>query len=188
MSDEWLAWSAGLFDGEGCMSLLRHRTHAGYYVGEMSITQLGCGDDQPAVLRRFLSIVSVGKIYGPYAQAGATDSVYRWKCHTVGDFRRVHSRLSPWISAVKSRQIARGMDVLLRQPKLPRGNPAWGRDKTHCVHGHEYATARIRPYVARRSGTERRPNQFCLQCLREYAHLAREEKKRSAVDEDRRSR
>ena len=183
--DEWRAWAAGLFDGEGSMSLLRHGTRAGYFVAEMSVTQLG-RSGQPEVLRRFIGIAGAGRIYGPYLQEGASQDVYRWKCHTIEDFESVRSRLAPWQSGVKAAQIARAMSVLLAQPKLPRGNPAWGRDKTHCVHGHDYSTARIRSYVARTSGQRRRDNQMCLQCLREYARKRRETR-RSAADDDRRS-
>lgn len=183
--DEQCAWGAGLFDGDGSMSLLRHRTHDGHFVGEMSVTQVGA-TDQPEVLRRFVDIVGVGKIYGPYSQTGADGAVYRWKCHTLVDFVAVRTRLAPWLSMVKTAQIERAMSVLLAQPRLPRGNPAWGRDKTYCVHGHAYTSARIRPYAPRKAGGTRRVGRGCLQCLREYA-LKRRQKTRPTIDDDRRS-
>jgi hypothetical protein len=77
------------------------------------------------------------------------------------------------------------LDVMRSQPPLPRGNPAWGNRKTHCVNGHEYATARIRPFVGRGKNKERRDNKQCLVCLRDYARMQRARK--SAADDDRRS-
>jgi hypothetical protein len=183
--DEQSAWAAGLFDGEGSMSLLRHRTHGGHFVGEMSVTQLG-GVDQPEVLRRFVGIVNAGKIYGPYSQSGAGGAVYRWKCHTLAEFVAVRTRLAPWLSVVKTAQIQGVLSVLLAQPRLPRGNPTWGRDKTHCINGHAYAGARIRPYVARKPDGRHRSGRGCLECLREYARKRRQ-KKRPTIDDDRRS-
>jgi hypothetical protein len=182
---EQCAWAAGLFDGEGSMSLLRHGTHDGYFVGEMSVTQLGA-TEQPEVLRRFIEIVDAGKLYGPYSQNRTHGAVYRWKCHTLAEFVEVRTRLAPWLSAVKTAQVQGAMSVLLAQPRLPRGNPEWGRDKTHCINGHAYAGARIRPYVARKADGPHRRGRGCLECLREYASRRRQ-KKRPTIDDDRRS-
>ena len=184
-SDELVAWAAGLFDGEGCSALLHHRTHAGYLTPELSVTQSSRAGP-PEVLLRFASIVQTGAISGPYTQRLATMSVYRWKSSARHDAERVIDQLWPFLGSVKRMQAQRVLDVLAAQPDLPRGNPAWGRDKTHCVHGHEYASARLRPYVSRGIGRPRRENQFCLVCLREYARRQRE-KNRSAADGDRRS-
>lgn len=184
--DIWCAWAAGLFDGEGCSALLRHRTHDGYLTPELSVTQAS-KVGSPLVLERFLAIVRAGAISGPYAQRGATMPVYRWKAAARDDAIGVIQRLWPWLSHVKRVQAQRVLDTLAAQPELPRGNPAWGNNKTRCVNGHEYATARIRPFVARKGGAERRPSSGCLECLREYARRRRAEKKRSAADGDRRS-
>lgn len=75
-SDEWLAWAAGLYDGEGCAYLRGHRTHDGYVIGEVALTQSGCGEP-PEVLRRLAQVIGVGHINGPYIQQGATLAVYR---------------------------------------------------------------------------------------------------------------
>jgi hypothetical protein len=183
--DVWRAWAAGLFDGEGCSALLRHRTHAGYMTGELSVTQSSLVGS-PEVLRRFEVIVGAGHISGPYPQRSATMDVYRWKTAALADLERVVAELWPWLGEVKRTQARRVLDVLHAQSQLPRGNSAWGNRKTHCVNGHEYATARTRPYVSRGVGTPRRENQLCLVCLRDYARKQRR-KRRSAADDDRRS-
>jgi hypothetical protein len=152
---------------------------------ELSVTQ-SSRVGSPEVLRRFMAIVHAGAISGPYAQRNATMAVYRWKTSARADAERVLALLWPFLGTVKRAQAQRLLDTLAAQPQLPRGNPAWGRDKTHCVRGHEYATARMRPYVSRGRNAQRRENQLCLVCLREYARGQRT-KKRSAAEDDRRS-
>lgn len=180
-SDDWPAWAAGLYDAEGCSALLHHRTHSGYMTPELSLTQSSPAG-VPEVLRRFTAIVGQGTISGPYQQRLATMDVYRWKAAARSDVERVLSQLWPFLSAIKRAQAQRLLDTLAAQPDLPRGNPAFGYHKTHCVHGHEYAIGRLRPYVSR--GLEQRPrdNEQCLTCLREYARRQRELKRSSAND------
>lgn len=162
-----------------------HRSHAGYVSAEIGVSQ-SAPIGTPEVLSRFASIAGVGRVYGPYEQEGATMPVFRWKAAAQRDLESTAALLWPWLSIVKRRQVQRVLDTLHGQPTLPRGNPSWGSDKTHCVHGHEYATARIRRYVARGGGTTRRENQMCLACLREHARRQRQ-KTGSAADDDRRS-
>ena len=184
-NDLWRSWAAGLFDGEGSSYLLKHRTHPGYLVGELAVTQSSLVGS-PEVLRRFASVIHAGYIAGPFVQRSATKDVYRWKAGARVDVERVVAELWPWLGAVKRTQAQHMLDVLRAQPPLPRGNPAWGNRKTHCINGHEYATARMRPYVSRGVGAQRRENQLCLTCLRDYAREQRQ-KKRSTVGDDRRS-
>lgn len=71
---EELAWAAGLFEGEGCFTSKtngRAGSTARYPVCEMRSTD-------KTTLDRFLRVVRIGKIYGPYPQygAGAKDSKY----------------------------------------------------------------------------------------------------------------
>lgn len=112
--------------------------------------------------------------------------VYRLKVTAQPDITRAVAVLWPWLGSSKRAQADRVLEALKVQPPLPRGNPAWGNNKTHCVNGHEYVTARIRPFVPRNGGTEPRASSACLACLREYARRMRD-KKRSAADDDRRS-
>ncbi|HLQ04308.1 MAG TPA: hypothetical protein VK197_01520 [Verrucomicrobiae bacterium] len=183
--DIWRSWAAGLYDGEGSTCLLDHRSHEGYRIAEASITQTGLGD-APEVLRRFALIVDAGHVNGPYAQKGATMDVYRWKANARADIESMIDQLWPWLGEVKRAQAQEVLDTVHAQPELPRGRPDWGNRKTHCIRGHEYATARVRPYVSRGKGAPRRDNHQCLVCVRDQARARRERKKRSAAD-DRRS-
>ena len=170
------AWAAGLFDAEGCVSMRDHRTHPGYKIIDAAVTQ-GGSTGVPLELRRFLAVVDLGTNYGPYAQVGANEPVYRWRLSRLDDIRKMLHVLAPWLGAVKTAQARSALMVIDRQPTLPRGRPEWGSHKTHCVHGHEYATARLRPYVKRSaSGVALRDSKRCLVCLRLLArrsYLAR---------------
>jgi hypothetical protein len=172
---ELLAWAGGLYDGEGSASVSPHQTHAGHFSPEVAVTQ--SGTTCPQVLARFKDIIGGGRIYGPYAQEGATLPVFRWKAAALAEVEHSLYLLAPWIGDVKRDQARRVSRVLVEQGRLPRGNPAWGNRKTHCVHGHEYATARLRPYVARGRGIQSRENHSCLVCLRDYARAQRRRNK-----------
>ena len=161
------AWAAGLFDAEGSTSLSDHQSHAGYKVIEAAITQ-GGHDSVPEELRRIHSVLRRGNVSGPYAQAGANELVYRWRTSRVDDVRSVLHLILPRLGAVKRKQAILALRVIDAQPSLNRGRPDWGAHKSHCIHGHEYATARVRPYVSR-GGIRRRESKQCLACSRHQA-------------------
>jgi hypothetical protein len=167
------SWAAGFFDAEGSTSLGDHRSHAGYKVVEASITQ-SAPTGVPEELTRFKAVVDAGIVYGPYAYAGATEPVYRWRLQGADNVRGVLHLLQPWLGPVKRRQAFDALAVIDRQSTLPRGRIEWGSHKTQCIRGHDYATARLRPYVARRpDGVQRRDSKQCLACVREQARARR---------------
>ncbi len=168
--DELLAWAAGLFEGDGSTCLAKHRTHEGHVTADVSITQASsCG--LPEVLTRFKMVMGgVGRTYGPYAGRGHGEPIYRYKALRFDDADHVLRSLWPWLGSTKRVQAMSVIALVRSQAQLPRGNPAWGHHKTHCVHGHEYATARIHRYVPHARGTtERRASKQCLVCVRERA-------------------
>lgn len=179
-STEWAAWAAGLYDGEGCSCLLNHRSHDGHKMPELSVTQ-SSADGVPEVLVRFRDVVGAGHIDGPIDQPEPWRPVYRWKSGALTDVRLVLDAIWPWLGPVKRSQARTMLDVLDAQPSLPRGNPAWGNRKTHCLRGHEYASARIRPFVPRRGGSQRRDSEQCLVCVRDYAREQYRRKKQSSI-------
>lgn len=163
------AWAAGLFDAEGSTSLSDRSSHAGYKAIEAGVTQ-GSGAGIPQELARFQQVVGVGRIYGPYEQDGANEPIYRWRAYTAVDVRNVLHVLQPWLGDVKRKQAHSALATIDSQPTLVRGRVEWGSHKTHCIHGHEYATARLKPYVSRTgAGVQRRPSKQCLVCVRDRA-------------------
>lgn len=172
---EELPWAAGLFDGDGSVSLLRHRTHAGYLLPELTITQASRAG-VPEVLERFQSALGAGRSYGPYPGGPGHAAIYRLRVHRTAPIEATLRSIRPWLGTVKRVQVDEVLAVMASQVPLPRGNPAWGRDKSHCVHGHELAIARVRPYRPRKASvTTRRKagHRGCLECLRLRARRAR---------------
>jgi hypothetical protein len=184
--DEWRAWAAGFYDGEGSTYLLDHRTHQGYKIAEITVTQSSTAG-APEVLLRLSQICPGGHLNGPYPQEDGNLDVYRWKVSSRAGVEFVVTHLWSWLSTVKRAQASAVTETLGAQAALPRGRPDWGNRKTHCIRGHEYATARVRPYRSRGVGIPPRDSHQCLVCVREQARAKREQKKRSAADDDRRS-
>lgn len=162
------AWAAGLFDAEGSVSLSDHQSHPGYKVIEASVTQGGY-ESTPEELRRMQALVARGNVNGPYAQEGANEMVYRWRLSRSDDVWAMLHLLQPLLGSVKRSQAIAALRVVDSQPALARGRADWGSHKTHCVHGHEYATARLRHYASRGVGIQRRLSKQCLVCTREQA-------------------
>jgi hypothetical protein len=104
--------------------------------------------------------------------------VYRWKANARTEIEMTIAQLWPWLGLVKRAQAQAMLDVQCAQPALPRGRPDWGNRKTHCINGHEYATARLRPYISRGKGVPRRDSAQCLVCVREQARARREARKK----------
>jgi hypothetical protein len=168
---ESFAWAAGLFDAEGWTSLSDRSSRKGYKAIEAGVTQAGL--IIPEELLRFARCVAVGRVRGPYSQEGANEPIYRWRAHTVDGVRRMLHVMLPWLGDVKTRQALAAIAVIDAQLALQRGRIEWGSHKTHCIHGHEYASARLRAYVSRGVGNERRPSKQCLACTREQARVRR---------------
>jgi hypothetical protein len=97
-----MAWAAGLFEGEGTITLCGSVVHL-----RLNLTDF-------EVLERFWEIVGTGKIYGPYT-SGYRDGYTRkprwvWVCY--GPLAQVTFRsLAPWLSP---RRLARGEELGLR--------------------------------------------------------------------------
>jgi len=169
---ESVAWAAGLFDAEGSTSLSDHHSHTGYKVIEAAITQGGA--TIPEELVRVHALLERGNVNGPYIQEGANELIYRWRASRADDVRMLLHLLDPWLGQVKRAQALAALRIIDAQPVLLRGRLEWGNHKTHCVHGHEYATARLRPYASRSSnGSQRRPSKQCLVCVRVQARARR---------------
>lgn len=166
------SWAGGFWDGEGWFGLVNHRTHVGYRVLGADVTQ--SGEKVPSVLSRFLQFAADGRVYGPFLSSKGVRNVYRWKLYG-SRVERVGELLLPYVSTLKRTQIEAALAIHRAQSMLPRGNPAWGAYKTHCVHGHEYARARVRAYRARsEDGVARRASKQCLTCSRQQAKAKRD--------------
>lgn len=156
-----LAWAAGFFDGEGCVT---NRPTARDRCPVPKI-QVGQSDDEgvPETLVRFERAVGVPcRIYGPFKQAGRRDkytlSIGKW-----ADVQTARGRLWPYLSGPKRRafEVAFMAYEAKRADPLPNGKP-W----THCKAGHRLTPDNI--YTAR-NGSRR-----CKTCSKENARKQRD--------------
>ena len=127
---EELAWSAGLFDGEG---------HIGARTGDhsqgpwkrldlyISISQV-----DRRVLDRFRDAVGVGSVNGPYlhpviAARGNEQPRFYFQTQRFEHIQAVVAMLWPWLGEVKRQQAIGALTLV----KARRGH------QTTCRHGHE---------------------------------------------------
>src|SRR6187455_1804263 len=54
--DSWIAWAAGFFDGEGCVSITQHSRKTTYYMNVSAAQKF------PEALNRFCEIVGAGSV------------------------------------------------------------------------------------------------------------------------------
>lgn len=122
-----LAWAAGFFDGEGSIYVHHIKRHKGGTTGryyaitsvEISVAQ---SDKRP--LNRFLNIINIGRIAGPYQPKYRNAKPY-WYWKTAGrpSVHAVLSLLWPYLSEPKKEQARRCWVTLLekktnKSPKL----------------------------------------------------------------------
>lgn len=127
-SDEWWAWGAGLFEGEGsavCRPMSRRRR------GLQRRLQLPMSDED--VLLRFRDVVGAGSVRRIKTRA-LTDKgnprkpMFRWTCSKWSDIERIARAFYPLLCARRRRQV----DWLLAHPIGPMG---WA-SRTTCIRGH----------------------------------------------------
>jgi hypothetical protein len=96
---ENLAWAAGLFEGEGCLT-----THG------KNMTALINSTDKD-VIERFHSVIGFGSINGPYqSKVKASYKPYwRWRC---GSFEHVQATIGLLWKHLGERRKQRAMDLL----------------------------------------------------------------------------
>jgi hypothetical protein len=102
-----IAWAAGLFDGEGSLSLSGPADRSRRFV-TMELPQSGASGI-PDALIRFRDVVEVGAIGGPYPPRSPWSRLPRYRWRVTGRHRVSHAlfRLWPWLGSVKRDQIRR---------------------------------------------------------------------------------
>jgi hypothetical protein len=179
MSEE-LAWAGGFFDGEGSTCLEKHRSHAGYCVPVLYVPQSADNGTAPELLR-LQRAMGVGTISGLRKSKPPGKPYRRWRVFAVEKVFRTLHLLWPFIGNVKREQARRAMHVVLAQPDLVRGNPAFGvAGARYCLRGHDKWNARVRPFKGRGTNELDPLNHFrqCMRCVRESARARRNKNRR----------
>ena len=111
-----LAWAAGLFDGDGSVSVASKSWKNGprYLTVRASVAQSG-SDGVPAVLSRFGAVVGFGSIYGPNNRANNLPE-YQWKVQNYRGVAQLVELLRDHLSPPKLRQAEVALKLHLSTP------------------------------------------------------------------------
>lgn len=113
-----IAWAAGLFEGEGSLSVMAKK-------GGRPAIQLSITSTDHDVLERFTVVVNAGKVYGPYRAKDKCKPQYQWRAHGWDLLQRLHD---DWARFLGKRRRERFKAVLaLRPARYVRTNLATRR-------------------------------------------------------------
>lgn len=90
---EELAWAAGLFEGEGCITFSLGK-RAGHKHPQLR-AELVLGINDRDIIERFQNIVGVGGLYGPYPN-GTNYKTTTWRVGSREHIQAVIAALWPW--------------------------------------------------------------------------------------------
>jgi hypothetical protein len=129
MRDIDIAWFAGLFEGEGCMSIEKNGN-----------TKLTIGMTDPDIIDRIRTLFPNCQNMKPIQPKPVRDSYstpkirYTWRVSDPAEVKRILELILPWLG---ERRSARAREVLEHLANRP-GVGSFQRNKTHCAKGHEY--------------------------------------------------
>jgi hypothetical protein len=95
-----LCWAGGLFEGEGCFTLMR---------GTAPRAALTMNDED--VVRRFCAAVGIGKVYGPYGPYLGHGNFQRWEWKADG-LEKVQAVVAMLWNGLGQRRRSRAAEVL----------------------------------------------------------------------------
>ena len=91
-SREDLAWAAGLFEGEGTITM-RRQAQRGYSYEYWGLAIAMTDED---VVRRFHEVIELGRVTGPVPTKGG-QPIYIWRSSSQPDIYAVLAALYPWL-------------------------------------------------------------------------------------------
>ncbi len=96
-----LAWAAGLYEGEGCLSL--HANAQGRLYPRLTLQM-----DDDDVVRRFADVVGVGTVNGPHGPYGTSKKKRtQWKCSKPGEIAHFLMAVKDYLGQRRREQIKR---------------------------------------------------------------------------------
>lgn len=156
------AWLAGLFEGEGCLTIERNgATRAVIRMTDRDIIDR-VNDLFPCSR---IQVVNPKPAKAGYSQPRTQ---YAWRLGDPARVREFIGLILPWLG---ERRSARAAEVLAHLDSRP-GIGGRNRDKTRCAQGHEYTPENT--YI--RPGTTHR---HCRACRDQWAREYRERKRAS---------
>jgi len=136
-----LAWAAGLFEGEGCITLAKNCPRL----------QLNMTDED--IVRRFHGVLGHGTVSGPWPKKGGKYKPYwMWRVSGTELPQAILAMFWQWLSR---RRRARAKEVLSVCHAAPLALQVINRNKKSCPHGHSYSVVLSGRYKGRR---------YCKEC------------------------
>lgn len=154
---ESLAWAAGLFVGEGCVTV---SADGRYRQLILTVTQAGGVEHPPDILVRFRSAIGdMGAVDGPRIDPTGV-RLPKWRFRVTGFevTQAIIALLWPWLGEVKKAQAGRAFETFRSRPAgVRRAGNRYGRPlNARCVRGHDYTDAYVDPTGVR----------HCRPCMR----------------------
>jgi hypothetical protein len=110
-----LAWAAGFFEGEGCISVDAQTINKtkGYnsYATQITLTQKGTETDPPDVLVRFANLFPGGKIYREKGRA-----IWRYTISKKWYVKAALKSMLPWFGERRSAKAHECIRAILNSP------------------------------------------------------------------------
>lgn len=157
-----IAWSAGIFEGEGCVRIVGKR---------MRTPLLAVAMTDGDVVLRLCRELGMGRVHGPYNRGAGRKDVWHW---TVTSFEKTQALIAMWWPWLGSRRRQRAIEVL----REAQACPVPPRQRMACPKGHPYSTENT--YYITRTKTGK-TSRFCRTCNLELQRRWRAGLKSGAV-------
>jgi hypothetical protein len=150
-----VAWAAGLFEGEGFLSVYQRK------YGAKIQPQIGLGMTDRDVVDRFMRIVGCGAIYIAKPGTGGHKQCHCWRLYEAEKVREVVALFLPYFG---ERRRAKAEELLQRIAGIQSHNSK----KTHCPKGHALEGDNLVLEPIKRAGTTYYARR-CKVCRQEQA-------------------
>lgn len=111
MEKNGIEWAAGLFEGEGSVSIYKIANRSNSYRTIISLRS--CDKD---VLEKFCSIVGVGKVLGPYQNKNKNrKDWYDWAVQNYRDCLFVLGQLYPFLGSRRKNKVDEFIEISMER-------------------------------------------------------------------------
>jgi hypothetical protein len=97
-----VAWAAGVFEGEGCISFTTYK--------DKKYPRLSVGMTDKDIVERFVAIVGFGSVSGPKQQKPHWKPRYDWQVCNRTEVQRILSMFLPWLGNRRAYKALNALD------------------------------------------------------------------------------
>jgi hypothetical protein len=89
---DWIAWAAGLFEGEGTFGVFKNGKNSN------PCTHMRIVMSDEDTVRKFHEVAGVGAVHGPQVMKNAKKLMWQWRCQKSGDIAILIHAFYPYLS------------------------------------------------------------------------------------------